>query len=110
MALTILRENGHDVSGFRSKSWDEYGGTDAPKMDIIITVCDNAAGEQCPYWPGHPVVAHWGLPNPASVEGLNFQRAAFETTYEELKKRVAAMVALPPVSYTHLTLPTIYPV
>ena len=95
MALTILKEKGHDVSGFRSKSWDEFGGEDAPQMDIIITVCDNAAGEHCPYWPGHPTVAHWGLPDPAAVEEANFQRAAFEDTYAALKKRVAAMAALP---------------
>ena len=95
MALNILHEKGHDVSGFRSKSWDEFGRDDAPNMDVIITVCDNAAGEACPYWPGHPVVAHWGLPDPAAVEEMNFQRAAFETTYEELKKRVDALAALP---------------
>lgn len=95
MALTVLKEQGHDVSGFRSKSWDEFGGDNGPQMDVIITVCDNAAGEQCPYWPGHPVVAHWGLPDPAAVEGMNFQRAAFETTYAELKARIEAMAALP---------------
>ncbi len=95
MALTILKENGHNITGFRSKSWDEFGGADAPHMDIIITVCDNAAGEHCPYWPGHPVVAHWGLPDPAAVEEMNFQRAAFEDTYASLKKRISALAALP---------------
>ncbi|MEO9969158.1 MAG: arsenate reductase ArsC [Hyphomonadaceae bacterium] len=95
MALTVLEANGHDVSGFRSKSWDEYGGDDAPQMDIIITVCDNAAGESCPYWPGHPVVAHWGLPDPANVEEMNFQRAAFEDTYSSLSARIKKLVALP---------------
>lgn len=95
MALRVLEDKGHDTSSFRSKSWDEFGGEDAPKMDIIITVCDNAAGEHCPYWPGHPVVVHWGLPDPATVEEMNFQRAAFEDTYTSLKKRIEAMTALP---------------
>jgi len=95
MALTVLKEKGHDVSVFRSKSWDEFGGDDAPKMDIIITVCDNAAGESCPYWPGHPAVAHWGLPDPAVIEEMNFQRAAFEDTYASLKTRITAIAALP---------------
>lgn len=95
MALTVLRAMGHDVSGLRSKSWDEFAPDDAPKMDIIITVCDNAAGEHCPYWPGHPVVAHWGLPDPANVEEMNLQRAAFEDTYASLKKRITKLAALP---------------
>jgi len=95
MALNVLKAQGHDVSGFRSKSWDEFGGDDAPKMDVIITVCDNAAGESCPYWPGHPVVAHWGLPDPATIEEMNFSRAAFEDTYASLKKRITALAALP---------------
>ena len=95
MALNVLAAKGHDVSGFRSKSWDEFGGANAPKMDIIITVCDNAAGESCPYWPGHPVVAHWGLPDPANVEEMNFQRAAFEDTYASLKTRIEKLAALP---------------
>ena len=95
MAITVLKANGHDVSGFRSKSWDEFGGEAAPKMDVIITVCDNAAGESCPYWPGHPVTVHWGLPDPANVEEMNFQRAAFEDTYASLKARITKMAALP---------------
>lgn len=95
MALTVLKANGHDVSGFTSKSWDEFGGDDAPSMDIVITVCDNAASESCPYWPGHPVVVHWGLPDPANVEEMNFQRAAFEDTYASLGSRIKKMAALP---------------
>jgi len=94
MALTVLKAKGHDVSGFRSKSWDEFGSEDAPKMDVIITVCDNAAGESCPYWPGHPVVVHWGLPDPANVEEMNFQRAAFEDTYSSLSARIKKLAAL----------------
>ena len=94
MALNVLKARGHDVSGFRSKSWDEFGGADAPKMDVIITVCDNAAGESCPYWPGHPVTVHWGLPDPANVEEMNFQRAAFEDTYASLATRIKKLAAL----------------
>lgn len=94
-ALAVLMAKGHDVSGLRSKSWDEFSGDDAPAMDIIITVCDNAAGETCPWWPGHPVQVHWGLPDPAAVEEMNFQRAAFEDTYASLQKRIKAMTALP---------------
>ena len=94
MALNVLKAHGHDVSGFRSKSWDEFGGADAPKMDVIITVCDNAAGESCPYWPGHPVTIHWGLPDPANVEEMNFQRAAFEDTYATLATRIKKLAAL----------------
>ena len=94
MALNVLKAHGHDVSGFRSKSWDEFGGADAPKMDVIITVCHNAAGESCPYWPGHPVTAHWGLPDPANVEEMNFQRAAFEDTYASLATRIKKLAAL----------------
>ncbi|MEM7662282.1 MAG: arsenate reductase ArsC [Pseudomonadota bacterium] len=95
MALNVLKAKGHDVSGFRSKSWDEFSRDDAPTMDLIITVCDNAAGETCPWWPGHPLQVHWGLPDPAAVEEMNFQRAAFEDTYASLKKRVKALTTLP---------------
>ncbi len=94
MAINVLKAKGHDVSGFRSKSWDEFGGADAPQMHVIITVCDNAAGESCPYWPGHPVTAHWGLPDPANVEEMNFQRAAFEDTYSSLSTRIKKLAAL----------------
>lgn len=95
MALSVLEAKGHNVSGFRSKSWDEYAAPDAPEMHVVITVCDNAAGEVCPVWPGHPVQAHWGLPDPASVEEMNFQRSAFEDTYSSLKKRIERLAALP---------------
>lgn len=95
MALAVLEAAGHDVSGLSSKSWDVFSADDAPQMDIIITVCDNAAGETCPWWPGHPVQVHWGLPDPASVEEMNFQRAALEDIYAQLKKRLTALVALP---------------
>lgn len=95
VALQVLAERGHDVSGLASKSWDVFAGADAPVMDVIITVCDNAAGETCPYWPGHPVQAHWGLPDPAAIADGPDQRAAFEATYAALAERLAALAALP---------------
>lgn len=93
MALAVLTAHGHPITGVRSKSWDVYGGKDAPQMDAIITVCDNAAGETCPYWPGHPVQAHWGLPDPAAVDGEG-QRDAFEATYAALSSRINKLATL----------------
>lgn len=94
-ALSLLRDLGYDTEGFRSKSWDEFAGPDAPTMDVIITVCDSAAGEACPYWPGHPLVAHWGIPDPASVEGSDAEkRAAFLEAYGRLASRIKAFVGL----------------
>lgn len=84
MGLKVLKAHGHDVSKVSSKSWDVFAAPDAPKMDIIITVCDSAANETCPYWPGHPVQVHWGLPDPAYIDDENQQRAAFEAVYERL--------------------------
>lgn len=93
MALAVLAAHGHEVSGLSSKSWDVFAAPGAPRMHAIITVCDNAAGESCPYWPGHPVQAHWGLPDPAAIEGEG-QRAAFEETYSALSARVTRLAAL----------------
>lgn len=94
VALAVLSAKGHDTSGLSSKSWDVFAGDDAPYMDVIITVCDNAAGEACPYWPGHPVQVHWGLPDPADVEEMSRQLIAFEDTYFSLKKRLQKLAAL----------------
>ena len=94
MAVSVLSAKGHDTSGLTSKSWDVFAADDAPTMDVIITVCDNAAGEVCPYWPGHPVQVHWGLPDPAEVEEMSRQRIAFEDTYFSLKKRLQKLAAL----------------
>lgn len=94
VALAVLSAKGHDTSGLSSKSWDVFAGDDAPNMDVIITVCDNAAGEACPYWPGHPVQVHWGLPDPADVEEMSRQLIAFEDTYFSLKKRLQKLAAL----------------
>ena len=96
LAIGLLREKGYDVSFARSKSWDEFAGPDAPKLDFIVTVCDSAAAETCPIWPGRPVSAHWGLPDPAGVIGDNVDRMqAFAATYLALTQRIAAFVALP---------------
>ena len=87
MALTVLRERGFETTGFRSKSWDEFGGDAAPRIDHVVTVCDNAAGEICPIWPGAPRKTHWGLDDPTAVEGAG-QHAAFLRTFEELQTRI----------------------
>lgn len=95
-ALACLERHGLPTDGFRSKSWDEFAGADAPKMDLIVTVCDSAAGEACPIWPGHPMVVHWGIPDPASVEGDDQARgAAFDLAYERMKRRIERFLTLP---------------
>ncbi|NNF80417.1 MAG: arsenate reductase ArsC [Rhizobiales bacterium] len=95
-ALNVLHEMGHDIAFARSKSWDEFAGPGSPEMDLIFTVCDNAAAETCPVWPGHPATVHWGLPDPAAVQGdQNLVRSAFESTYQELKRRIALFLKLP---------------
>lgn len=95
-AIDLLRREGIDTAFARSKSWDEFALPDAPKMDFVITVCDNAAAEECPYWPGAPVSAHWGLPDPAAVTGSDAEKAlAFAETYRALTRRVQAFAALP---------------
>jgi arsenate reductase len=94
-AIALLQSLGYDTSGFRSKSWDEFAGPCAPVMDLVITVCDSAAGEACPYWPGHPLVAHWGIPDPAAVEGADDEkREAFARAYRLLMARISAFMAL----------------
>ena len=81
-------------SDARSKSWDEFAAPGAPKLDYIFTVCASAAGETCPIWPGHPTTAHWGIADPAHVEPIEARRAAFETAYQALEKRIDAFLAL----------------
>lgn len=95
-AVRLMQRLGYDLSGIRSKSWDEFAGPDAPQMDFVFTVCDNAAGEICPVWPGHPVTAHWGLPDPAATRGSEAeQAAAFNDTHRALAARLSAFASLP---------------
>lgn len=104
-AIDLLRREGIDTAFARSKSWDEFALPDAPKMDFVITVCDNAAAEECPYWPGAPVSAHWGLPDPAAVTGSDAEKAlAFADTYRALTRRVQAFAALPIATLDALSL------
>jgi protein-tyrosine-phosphatase len=104
-ALDLLRREGIDTGFARSKSWDEFEGEAAPKMDFVFTVCDSAAAEECPYWPGAPMTAHWGLPDPAAVEGSDAERAlAFAETYRALTRRIQAFTALPLASLDKIAL------
>ena len=103
MALEVLQSLGFPHEGFRSKSWDEYNGPDAPQMDFIFTVCDSAAGETCPIWPGHPMTAHWGIEDPAAVEGED-QREAFVQALRYLRRRIELFLALPIESLDRMTL------
>jgi len=105
MALKVLEENGVPTEGARSKSWDEFAGPNAPPMNFVFTVCDNAAGETCPIWPGKPMTAHWGIEDPAVVEGPEFrQRAAFEDAYRYMKNRIEAFISLPLASIDQMAL------
>jgi arsenate reductase (thioredoxin) len=95
-AVRLLDQLDYDTSAFRSKSWDEFSGPEAPQLDFIFTVCGNAAGETCPVWPGKPMTAHWGLPDPAAVEGSEAEiAAAFADTYRMLINRIELFLALP---------------
>ena len=94
MALQVLSSLGFSTEGLRSKSWDEFAGEGAPPIDFIFTVCDNAAGETCPIWPGHPMTAHWGIEDPAAVEGEG-QRDAFVTALRYLRNRIDLFLELP---------------
>jgi arsenate reductase len=105
IALELLRRLDIPTDGLRSKSWDEFETTDAPQLDFVITVCDNAAGEVCPVWPGHPITAHWGLPDPAAVEGTASEKMmAFRDTLRALENRIRPLVELPIASLDRLKL------
>ena len=105
MTLAVLANAGIPTEGLRSKPWDEFATPDAPKMDFVFTVCDNAAGETCPIWPGQPMTAHWGIEDPAAVSGPEFkQRAAFEDALRFLRNRIAAFTNLPLASIDRMTL------
>jgi protein-tyrosine-phosphatase len=104
-ALELLQNLGHDTGFARSKSWDEYAGPGAPQMDFVFTVCDQAAEQECPLWPGHPATAHWGIPDPAAAEGSEPEkRLAFAEAYRMLRNRILLFVALPLASLDRLAL------
>ena len=97
LGLQVLQAAGMATTGLRSKSWDEFARPQAPPIDLVITVCDNAAGEVCPYWPGQPATAHWGYPDPSAGEGSDVQKLeAFRLTLHALRRRLELLVNLPP--------------
>jgi arsenate reductase len=104
-ALELLQRLGIDTTDLRSKPWDEFSAPDAPELDFVFTVCDNAAGEVCPVWPGQPVTAHWGMPDPAAVQGTDLDKAnAFRDTFRALERRIKMFTALPIASLDRLSL------
>ena len=104
-ALRLLESLGHETSGFRSKSWSEFADPGAPLLDFVFTVCDNAAGEVCPVWPGQPMTAHWGLPDPAEARGKPAEISlAFKDAYRMLNQRIGIFTSLPLRSLDQLSL------
>ena len=105
MALKTLESAGISIDGLRSKSWDEFAKPDSPHMDLVITVCDNAAGEVCPYWPGQPATAHWGYADPSAIDGSDAQKMeAFRHTLHAIKRRLELLTNLPAASVERLML------
>ena len=106
-AIKVLKSLDYPTDDLRSKSWEEFAAPDAPVMDFVFTVCDSAAGESCPIWPGQPMTAHWGIEDPAEAEGTDLQReAAFVAAFRYLKNRIAAFTSLPLESIDRLSLGT----
>ncbi len=104
-AIKTLAAFGYPTDGFRSKSWDEFARAGAPPMDFVFTVCDSAAGEACPIWPGHPITAHWGVEDPAAVEGSDIEKErAFTAAFRFLRNRISAFLALPLASLDEMTI------
>jgi len=104
-ALALLERMGLPTEGLRSKAWDEFAQTGAPPLDFVFTVCDNAAGEMCPVWPGQPMTAHWGQPDPAAVEGTELDKTnAFRDAFRMLERRIALFTSLPIASLDRLAL------
>ena len=104
-AIKLLSRLSHDVSGLRSKSWEEFARPDAPKLDFVFTVCDDAAAESCPVWPGQPMTAHWGIPDPAAATGNEAEvRLAFADAFRMLNNRISIFVSLPIASLDKLAL------
>lgn len=105
LALEVLRRQNYPTEGLRSKDWNEFGTADAPRMDFVFTVCDNAAAEVCPIWPGQPMTAHWGVPDPAAIAGDEVARMmAFRQTFRELENRIQIFLSLPLDSLDRLKL------
>ena len=105
LALELLEKNRLPTAGLRSKDWNEFARAGAPRMDFVFTVCDNAAGELCPVWPGQPMTAHWGIPDPAAVQGTDEQkRKAFFDAYAQLSNRISLFLSLPIASLDQLAL------
>jgi len=104
-SLDLLKMMGHPTESLRSKNWDEFSVADAPELDFVFTVCDNAAGETCPVWPGQPMTAHWGIPDPAAVTGQEAEkRAAFTEAYRMMFNRISLFLALPLASIDKMSL------
>jgi arsenate reductase len=104
-ALELLKQVKLPTEGLRSKSWDEFAAPGAPPLDFVFTVCDNAAGEACPYWPGQPVTAHWGVPDPAAVEGSDADKwVAFRAAFQALENRIKLFTSLPIATIDRMTL------
>jgi protein-tyrosine-phosphatase len=105
IALQLLQRMNYPIEGLRSKSWDEFAAPGSPELDFVFTVCDNAAGEVCPVWPGQPMTAHWGLPDPAAAEGTELDKTnAFRATFTALERRISLFVALPISSLDRMSL------
>jgi arsenate reductase len=105
IALELLRHLGFPTEELRSKSWDEFAAPHGPHLDFVFTVCDNAAGETCPYWPGQPMTAHWGIPDPAAVEGTDMQKSlAFREALRSLDTRIKLFLSLPLTSIEQMRL------
>jgi arsenate reductase len=106
-ALKVLASLNYPIDGMRSKSWQEFAAPDAPVMDFVFTVCDSAAGESCPLWPGQPMTAHWGIEDPAAVEGTDLQKeAAFVAAFRYLKNRIGIFTSLPLCGIDRMSLGT----
>ena len=106
-ALKMLKSFSYPSEGFRTKGWEEFAGPDAPFMDFVFTVCDNAAGEACPVWPAQPMTAHWGIEDPAAVDGTDIQKeAAFVAAFRYMKNRISAFTSLPVASLDKASLRT----
>ncbi len=107
LALKVLGAHGYPTDGYRSKSWDEYAEPSAPVMDFVITVCDDAAGEACPLWPGHPSIAHWGIDDPAALEGSDRDKEqAFDRAFQVLKSRISTFIHIPLANLDPFTIGT----